>query len=144
LQLGGMTFNSVLLQSEASKYAPPPGVFLPMFFGEAVRGFEDFSIRANHAGIASARYRYSFIIDRGSVSVFKIFPSLFWRQVDVELFGTAAFSDNLSQRWVRAAGAAVFLRTSIAQTISMSFYYQLSVRMDAGLPPLHLVGYSLE
>jgi len=144
LQVGGMTFNPVFLQSEASQKAPSPGVFLPMFFGEAVRGFEDFSIRANHVSISSARYRYSFIIDRGSVSTFKIFPSLFWRQVDVELFGIAAFSDNLTQRWLRSAGGAVFLRTSIAQNLALSFYYQLSVRMDAKLPPLHLIGYSLE
>ena len=144
LQLGGMASNTVLVQSQESQYAPSPGVFLPMFFGEAVRGFEDFSVRANHAGIGQARYRYSFVIDRGSLSTFKIFPSLFWQQVDVELFGVAAFSDNLSQRWLRSAGAAVFLRTSIAQSVAMSFYYQLSVRMDARLPPLHLLGYSLE
>jgi len=144
LQLGGMTLNPVFLQTEEGKHAPSPGVFLPMFFGEAVRGFEDFSIRAKHAGIAHARYRYSFAIDRGSISTFAVFPSFFWRQVDVELFGTAAFSDNLAQRWLRSVGSAVFLRTSIAQSLSMSFYYQLSVRMDGGLPPLHLIGYSLE
>jgi len=144
LQLGGMAYHYVFLQSEESKHASSPGVFLPMFFGEALRGFEDFSIRANHAGIANARYRYSFVIDRGSVSTFTLFPSLFWRQVDLELFGVAAFSDNLSQRWMRSVGGAVFLRTSIAQNVSMSLYYQLSVRMDAGLPPLHLIGYSLD
>jgi hypothetical protein len=143
LQLGGMASYYVLLQSEESNHTSSPGVFLPMFFGEAIRGFEDFSIRANHAGIANARYRYSFVIDRGSVSVFKIFPSLFWRQVDLEFFGAAAFSDNLAQRWLRSAGGAVFLRMSIAQNASMSLYYQLSVR-NAGLPPLHLIGYSLE
>lgn len=144
LQLGGMAYNPVLLQTLESQYAPSPHLFLPTFFGEAIRGFEDFSIRANHAGIANARYRYSFVIDRGSVSVFKIFPSLFWRQVDVELFGTAACSDNPTQRWLKSAGLAVFLRTSIAQSVSFSLYYQLSVRFDAGLPPLHLIGYSLE
>jgi len=144
LQLGGIALNPLFLQSEESQHAPSPGVFLPRFFGEAVRGFEDFSIRANHAGIANARYRYSFVIDRGSISTFKIFPSFFWRQVDVEVFGAAAVSDNATQPWLRSAGGAVFLRTSISQTISMSLYYQLSFRMDARLPPLHLIGYSLE
>ncbi|MCL2258992.1 MAG: hypothetical protein FWC28_04220 [Proteobacteria bacterium] len=144
LQLGGMSYNPVLFQSQDFHYASSPSTFLPMFFGEALRGFEDFSIRANHAGIANARYRYSFVIDRGSASTFKIFPSLFWRQVDVELFGTTACSDNPTQRWLHAAGLAVFLRTSIAQSVSLSLYYQLSIRMAAQLPPLHLIGYSLE
>ncbi|MCL2012629.1 MAG: hypothetical protein FWG75_07590 [Cystobacterineae bacterium] len=144
LQLGGMAYNPVLLQSQESKYAPSPGIFLPSFFGEAIRGFEDFSIRANHAAIAHARYRYAFVIDRGSISTFTLFPSLFWRQIDVELFGTSSYSDNLSHRWLHAIGGAVFLRTTIAQSISLNLYYQLSVRINVRLPPLHLIGYSIE
>jgi hypothetical protein len=121
-----------------------PGTFLPGSLVEPLRGYDDFPIRAQHAFLAGARYRYAFIVDRGFASLLWLFPSFFFRQVDVEAFASAAFTDNAATPMARAAGAALSLRTVFAGTLPVSLTYQFAWRFDLGLPPLHVVGVSFD
>ena len=92
-------------------------------------------------GLFNARYRYSFIIDRGFASLLYIFPSIFFRQIDLEGFGSAAFTES---QQAKSAGAAIWFRASIGGFIPISLTYQFAWRFDFGLPPLHVVGVAFE
>lgn len=144
LRVGGVSRGTALWVSEDRNSPRGPGVFLPGALSEAVRGFDDHVIRATQLAVATARYRYSFIIDRGFMSTFYLFPSIFFRQIDAELFGSAAATNNTSEPWARAAGATVFVRALGGGALPMSLYYQFAWRFDAALPPLHTVGFAFE
>lgn len=142
LRIGGVSsFNSIYQSVSTSRFPAGPGVFLPGSFVEVLRGYDDFAIRAQYAAIINARYRYSVIIDRGFASLLYLFPSLFFRQVDVEIFGAGAVTETQT---AKAAGAAVFLRTNIGGIFPFSLVYQFAWRFDFGLPPLHVVAFSFE
>lgn len=143
LRIGGVS-RGVSILSETRTSPAGPKVFVPPGLVEGVRGFDDHVVRATGAAIASARYRYAFIVDRGFLSTLYLFPSLFVRQVDAELFGSAALTNNPSATWARAAGAAVFLRLVLGGWIPASIYYQFAWRFDFGLSPLHVVGFAME
>ncbi len=143
LRVGGVSRGTALMTG-ARTSDPSPGVFLPGGLVEGLRGFDDHVMRATSVALGTVRYRYSFIIDRGFLSTFYIFPSLFFRQVDAEIFGSAAVTDAEHGTWARAAGAAVFLRVLLGGALSASLYYQFAWRFDFGLPPLHVVGFALE
>jgi hypothetical protein len=144
LRIGGTSRGTSLYQSNDRTVPKGPGVFLPGTLVEGLRGFDDFVVRATAAALATARYRYSFIIDRGTVSTLYLFPSFFMRQIDVEAFGSAALTDNTSATWARAAGASVFFRALFGGALPVSLYYQFAYRFDFALPPLHTVGFAFE
>jgi hypothetical protein len=58
-------------------------------------------------------------------------------QINVELFGTAAFIEPRTK--ARAVGGAVTLYTLWGQAVPVSVGYQFAFRFDEHLPPLHLV-----
>jgi hypothetical protein len=144
LRIGGTSRGSPFFLFPGREVGAGPKIFLPGPFLEAVRGYDDFAVRATAAALATARYRYAFIIDKGFASTFYILPSIFFRQVDVELFASAALTDNAGAQWARAAGAAVLLKTLFASLVGVSLYYQFAYRFDFGLTPLHVVGVSFE
>jgi hypothetical protein len=154
LRIGGTSKGTAVFQSNGSSAPTGPDVFLPGTLVEGLRGFDDFSLRGTATAIASARYRYSFIVDRGTVSTFYLFPSFFLRQVDLEGFGSAAWVDHgvvtlngstvTDVHWARAAGASVYVRTLWAGAFPFSLYYQFAWRFDFHLPPLHTVGFAFE
>jgi len=143
LRVGGLSRGFAVMNASGTSQVGP-GVFLPGGLVEGVRGFDDQVVRAKAAAIGTARYRYSFIIDRGFLSTFYLFPSIFFRQVDAELFGAAALTDNVEATWARSAGGAVFLRLILGGAVAFSMYYQFAWRFDFGLPPLHALGFALE
>ena len=142
LRVGGTSSLTTLYSNARGDPFPKgPGVFLPGTLVEALRGYDDFALRAQYVALFNARYRYSFIIDRGFASLFYIFPSLFFRQVDLEAFGAAAVTES---QVARSAGASVSFRTSIGGFIPVSLTYQFAWRFDFGLPPLHVIGFSFD
>lgn len=142
LAVGGISSANTLWQYGSRDAFPSgPGIFLPGTLVEGARGFDDFVMRANHAAIFNARYRYSFIVDRGTASVLWVLPSFFLRQIDVEAFGTGVVTD---QQVGRAVGAAVSIRSSLGGFIPVSLSYQFAWRFDFGLPPLHVVAVSFD
>jgi hypothetical protein len=146
LQVGGVWRATAVYEVDSRPLsgAAGPGVFLPGSLVEGLRGFEDHALRATAAAIAGLRYRYAFIIDRGFASTLWLFPSIFFRQVDVEAFGVAALTDHAAERWARGVGGAVWLRMVGGGTLPLSLYYQLAGRFDFGLPLLHSVGLAVE
>jgi hypothetical protein len=142
LLLGGIPGFTTIVSSPVRTPFPagPPGL-LPGTLIEGIRGYDDFAIRTRHAAIFNARYRYSFIIDRGTASVLWLLPSFFFRQIDLEAFGSAAITETQS---AKAVGAAIFFRTQFAGLLPVSLVYQFAWRFDFGLPPLHVVAVSFD
>jgi hypothetical protein len=118
-------------------------------FVEPLRGYEDVAFAASSAYIVSGTYNYPFIIDRGWASVLYLFPSLLVRQIDLEAFGDAALVEvpraggGLEGAWLRSAGAALHLRLGFGPGLPVTLSYQFAYRFDAGLRPLHFVGFTL-
>ncbi len=107
-------------------------------FAESLRGYEDFALSARSAVIGGALYRHFFIIDRGWASTLWLGPSFFIEEVELQGFASWARTDLRADH--RAAGGAVYLRTTLGQGASLSLFYQYAARFDDGLGPLHLVG----
>ena len=144
LQVGGIQFGTPVYERrqgpEDSRNVPlrlQPGAS----FSESLRGYEDFALSARNVFIGTARYRYRFVIDYGWSSFFWLLPSFFVSQVELEAFGSWARTDLRDNH--RAAGGAIFVRTTFGQTASMSLFYQYARRFDDRLGHLHLVGFAL-
>lgn len=143
LQVGGVPLGTFALQN---REGPTSTRDLPLrlqsgsAFTENVRGYEDFALSARNVLVASARYRYHFVFDRGWASLLWLGPSFFISELNFEAFGSWARTD-LSQNH-RAAGAALFLNTTLGQALPFSIFYQYARRFDDGLGDLHLVGVS--
>jgi hypothetical protein len=144
LRIGGISRGTSLWQSEGAQAEKGPGGLLPSGLSQTLRGFDDYTFRATAVAVANARYRYSFIIDRGFASTLYLLPSLFFRQVDVEVFGAAAVTNVGTGTWARSAGAAAFVRMLGGGMANFSLYYQFAWRFDFNLPPLHMVGLAFE
>ena len=139
LQVGGYT--SALLKRSANSpevAARDPALLPPgLSFVESLRGFEDFSLLTDRMFIADAAYRYPFIIDWGSASTLGVLPAFFARQIDFELFGSAATNARNGSRHM-ALGGALTLNVAL-WVIPFNFQYQVARRTtdDHGL--VHLV-----
>ncbi|HTA21389.1 MAG TPA: hypothetical protein VK989_18985, partial [Polyangia bacterium] len=102
-------------------------------FLETLRGFEDRPLYTERLELAEASYTYPFIIDHGSASTFGLLPSLFFREIDLNLFGSAAFTGDVNGfAYSRsgehtAEGAALTLSTVFGST-PLTLTYQISHR----------------
>jgi len=142
LRIGGVQRGTPIWVSNAGRLPRSPDVYLPDGLIQGVRGYEDTGLRANAAAIGSARYRYRFIVDKGFASTLWLFPSLFLRQVDLDVFGSAAVTDK--GQWMRAVGASLAVRLIGGSALGLTLYYQFSYRFDLGAPTLHSVGLAFE
>jgi hypothetical protein len=97
-------------------------------FVEPLRGYEDYPIATDRIFIAEATYRYPLIIDRGSASTLWLLPSSFLRQIDFELFGSAA-TDAHGGPGHAAGGTAVTLAMAMWR-IPFELTYQLARRVE--------------
>jgi hypothetical protein len=86
----------------------PPGV---RFF-ENLRGFEDIAQFTRRVLVGDATYTYPFIIDWGTASTLVVLPALFVRQLDLDLFFTAASFLEQGREAALATGASLELETS--------------------------------
>jgi len=145
LQVGGVRgdFIGSTLPSSSGDATPNLGLPGGVSFVEPLRGYEDHALHATRAAIASVRYRYPFIIDRGTASLLYALPSLFVKQVDLEAFGASAYMDGQSP-WHRTAGGAVLLHMRMGSSLPVTLFYQYAHRFDDGLSGLHYFGVSLE
>ncbi|RJS25036.1 hypothetical protein DRW03_07885 [Corallococcus sp. H22C18031201] len=140
LEVGGILPGQVFYKNRRSTDEHPlpldlqPGIA----FGEYLRGFEDRTFRARNVAIASATYRYRFILDRGWASTLFILPSFFLRQFELEGFGSAARLDN--RRSLGAVGGAATLRFTIGQFVPFAIYYQYAYRFQNNMGNEHLIG----
>jgi hypothetical protein len=133
LQVGGGI--SALVHRTPNGPVPPEVTIdsLPdVRFLEPLRGYEDFPIATDRILIASADYRYPIIVDRGSASTLWLLPSSFLRQIDLELFGSAATdaeSGPPGQHDHLAGGTAVTLEMALWR-VPFTLTYQLARRIE--------------
>jgi hypothetical protein len=153
LRVGGTSVGFLEARSQEDKAQLGTGlvVFPDIKFREYLRGYEDAELRTNQTIIAGLRYRAPLVLDWGWSSFLWILPSFFLRQVDLEAFGEWAHTWTSSstsgpplQANHRTYGAAIFVRTLWGQAVPLSFYYQVAVRPDDGLTPLHIFGIALQ
>ncbi|MBL4636390.1 MAG: WD40 repeat domain-containing protein [Kofleriaceae bacterium] len=104
----------------------------PDFFGYSVplRGFEDLQFHTNKIAIAQLAYRYPLILDFGISHTAYLLPSLQFRQLDLQLFGTGAIESfkNYSDREKLAAGFSLDLAVSI-WLVPFAVRYQMAKRL---------------
>jgi hypothetical protein len=135
LQIGGDSALG-LLWSRSNKMAPPDfdaTRFPPnLRFVEPLRGFEDFALSGDRVKIGELSWRYPLIIDRGLASTLWVLPASYLRELDLELFGTAAIVDANDRHY--AVGGAIGLRLEFLR-VPLVVMYQLARRLsdDQGL-----------
>jgi len=146
LQVGGQGRGGYELFVRGDRTSPETGPTtpLPRFYLVGLRGYEDWDVHVSRAVTSLAVYRYPFVIDRGFASLLYVLPSFFVRQIDAELFGSAALLDRPAQPWMRSAGAGVAIRTALGSSLGLSLSYRLAFRFDYGLPPLHALTLSFD
>jgi hypothetical protein len=145
LQLGGDS-GLLTLWDRKSGSSVPPGFddsrFPPnLRFVEPLRGYEDYAITTDRAGIADVTYRYPLIIDRGVASVLWVLPSTFIRELDLELFGAGAV-DQAHDLHV-AGGAALALRLAVWR-VPITVAYQIARRVRDDDALVQLVGLAFQ
>ena len=79
----------------------------------------------------------------GTARLLYLLPSLFVRQVDVELFVEGAYTNTASPLH-RVVGGALLLRTTLGSALATTLFYQYAQRFDDGLGGFHYFGVSLE
>ncbi len=140
LQVGG---NSVLgvVWDRSSTTMPPPEFDSNRFppnlrFVEPLRGYEDYAITTDRVLIGELSWRYPIIIDEGRASLW-ILPAAFLRQLDLELFGSAAIDRQRDEHF--AAGAAVTLHLQFFR-VPLAVTYQIARRIVDDKALTQLVG----
>ncbi|HVZ87911.1 MAG TPA: hypothetical protein VHG72_13135 [Polyangia bacterium] len=129
LQVGGGV-SALTLDRTPNRPLPPDVTIDPLptlRFVEPLRGYEDYPIATDRAAIGLAVYDYPLIIDWGSASTFDILPSFFLRQIDGQLFGSAA-ADGHGGGPHAAVGAAAIFKVAV-WTVPFSFGYQIARRL---------------
>ncbi|HEY1417143.1 MAG TPA: hypothetical protein VGF41_04535, partial [Myxococcaceae bacterium] len=153
LRVGGSNRGFLEWDSQPEKSQAGTGlaIFPDITFREPLRGYEDATLRCNEVVIAGVRYRAPIIVDYGWSSFLWLFPSVFIRQADLEVFGewahtwtSASSGGPATSGDHRTYGAAVYFRTTWGSAVPLSFFYQFAVRPDDGLTPLHVLGVALE
>jgi hypothetical protein len=109
-------------------------------FRVPLRGFEDHAIPTERVALAEAAYRYPFIIDLGSASTFGVLPSFFVRELDLELFASAAVTEQtfrFTELHHAAEGASLTVST-VFGAWPVTLGYQISRRLtdDHGVTQL--------
>ena len=140
LLVGGYVFGQPLwrrARSPETDLIAYPGLPPTARFVEPLRGFEDHAFAVDRIAIAEATYRLPFIIDYGWASTLGLLPSLFVRQVELELFGVAAAEGRSGARHT-AAGGSLALRCAL-WVLPISVQYQLARRFTDDQALVHLV-----
>jgi hypothetical protein len=144
LQLGGESALATLWDRR-SIAAPPPAFDTVRFppnlrFIELLRGYEDYAITTERAAIADVTWRYPLIIDRGVAATLRVLPASFVRELDLELFASAALDHR---RDLHAAGGAAITLRLVAFRVPMLVAYQIARRARDDEALTQLVGLAL-
>jgi hypothetical protein len=148
LRLGGASLLGVAWDRSTDREGPDPDddPRLPdgVSFQETLRGYEDFTILTDWAAIADVSWSYPLVIDRGVATTLWLLPASFVRQIDVELFASAAMDDRGRDGFHAAAGAAATLTMSFLR-FPLAIGYQASRRLvdDDAILQLVLIGAAL-
>jgi hypothetical protein len=108
-------------------------------FRQPLRGFENLSFATDRIAIADLTYRLPIPIDFGFASTAFLLPSLHFRQLDFELFGTAATDSfaSFEEHHHLAAGGSAALAMSLF-VVPFRVQYQLARRFTDDEALVHL------
>ena len=139
LRVGGYVLEPLARRADQPERTVADYPFLPpgALFVESLRGFEDYPFAVDRIAIGSALYRLPVIIDHGWASTLWLLPSLFIRQINVDLFAAGA-SDGYSNGRHSAAGGSLTLFTAL-WVVPISLRYQLARRFTDDQALVHLV-----
>lgn len=144
LQLGGVSAIPALWNGRSIGGDPPAfdaTRFPPnLRFVELLRGYEDHAITTERAATAELAWRYPLIIDRGVAATLWVLPASFVRQLDLELFASAAIDHRHDLH--AAAGAAISLRIVMLRVPAL-VGYQVARRVRDDEAVTQLVGLAL-
>lgn len=115
-------------------------------FSEPLRGFEDWAIPAESAAIVDASWSYPLPIDAGWASTLYFFPGMMLREIDLELFGAAAYVDHARGGGPSGTHAAVGAAVTVAIAIwrvPVLVQYQVAQRLTDDEALAHQVGIAL-
>lgn len=95
LQVGGDSALGFLWNRSSVSMTPPEfnEQYFPLRFVEPLRGYEDFSITTDQAGLGELSWKYPLIIDRGTAALWFL-PAMYLRQLDLEAFAAGAITEN--------------------------------------------------
>jgi hypothetical protein len=144
LQLGGESGIATLFSGRSVTTEPPTFAtdrFPPnLRFIEPLRGYEDYAITTDRAGIANLTWRYPLIIDRGYAATFGFLPASYLSQIDFELFAAGAMDQR--EQLHAAAGAAIDMRITLLR-FPLLVIYQVARRLRDDEAITQLVGLGL-
>jgi len=113
LQVGGIALGYPVA-GETFGIRSDDGLLPPSVrFIESVRGYENLAFFAHRYVGGELVYRAPLIVDAGTASSLGIFPSVFLRQFDFELFGVAGSLLEAGDTRLLAAGAALVVRLNL-------------------------------
>lgn len=130
LQIGGSGTEVVPSRGDESALDDARAAVLPpgVRFFEGLRGFEDSVQFGRRVLVGDATYTYPVIIDWGTASTLKLFPSMFVRQLNLDLFFTAATLLEPGREESLATGASLELETLLWRA-PISFELQATRRL---------------
>ena len=139
LRVGGYVLEPIARRSDQPERTSTSYPFLPpgALFAESLRGFEDYPLAVDRIAIGTALYRLPVIIDRGWASTLWLLPSLFIRQINVDLFAVGA-SDGYAAGRHSAAGGSLTLFAAM-WVVPISLRYQIARRFTDDQALVHLI-----
>jgi hypothetical protein len=139
LEVGGNTLGALFDDPNAPDLNGYPGLPPRRRFREPMRGFETLPFLVDQIYIADLGYFLPIIIDRGTATSFSILPAFFLRQLELELFASAATSGTRPDRQNShfAFGGALGVRFSWLGPFLLR--YQLSQRLTDDDQLQHLI-----
>ncbi|MET0286649.1 MAG: hypothetical protein ABW352_19365 [Polyangiales bacterium] len=139
LEVGGNTLGALFDDPNAPDLHGYPGLPPRRRLREPMRGFETLPFLVDQIYIADLGYFLPLIIDRGTATSLSILPAFFLRQLELELFASAATSGTRPDRQNShfAFGAALGVR--FAWLGPFLLRYQLSQRLTDDDQLQHLI-----
>ncbi len=143
LQVGGTSrFATLYDHSDKPEVDDFDALALPtqLEFVEFLRGFEEFPLALDRVAILNLVYRYPLILDEGFASTFWLLPSLFFRQLDFELFANVATDTfkNIADDAHAAVGGSLTLKV-IFGVAPLELRYQLARRLSDDEALVHMI-----
>jgi hypothetical protein len=131
LEVGGGGNEPIPVGGIDSGQTSPSGGVLPpgLRFFMPLRGFEDLALFGRRAAVGEATYTYPFILDAGSATTIYFLPAFMLRQIDLDLFFSAASLLEDGREVPLASGGSLKFRTAFWTSL-LSFEFQLARRLS--------------
>lgn len=142
IELGGTSAYGAVWERSSEDEPAQPEFVTPdhLRLLEPLRGYEDTTFAVARVASGELSWRYPLILDRGVASLWWL-PSMFARQLDLELFAAGALTEDRAGASAShlAAGAAAILRVDLFR-IPLAVRYQLSRRLRDDRALLQVIG----